>query len=207
MEIRSLEDVRAGDIMICSQAQAPARLGVNLGQLLLKDHFRIGTFTAGHAGVVVPGNRLVEAMPSGARVRDLRETDWSATHMYFRLTEDYVGQCFDAADIALNMVGTPYSFMSYVYLGAYVAGFKPECLARHIDRRHRPENYNLSDGRIVGLALPIEAICSVLAEQAWTLTGKSVIHGTRPQVVTPGMLTRQLWTRPGVIRGGAGIIY
>lgn len=204
MTIQSLHDLRPGDFMLCSQADAPARILVNLGQLLLKDHFRIGEFTAGHAGIIVPGGKLVEAMPSGARVRDLRETDWSPTHAYLRLPEDYFGQADHAALNALAMVGTPYSFMSYAYLGAYIAGFRPECLAKWIDRRNGTiPNFIYDTGiepaRTIGF--PVEAICSVLAEQAWTLTGKKVIRGTRPQVVTPGMLARQLWNYPGVVRG------
>jgi hypothetical protein len=203
MSIGSLGDLRPGDIMLCSQADAPARLLVNIGQLLLHDQFRIGDFTAGHAGVIVPGGKLVEAMPSGARLRDLRETDWSPSHAYLRLPEDYLGQHLDAAKVAAAMIGTPYSFTSYAYLGAYLAGFQPEWLARRIDRRK-----GLVPGWLEGIqpattiGLPVEAICSVLAEQSWTLTGYKVIEGTRPQVVTPGMLARQLWTRPGVIRGG-----
>lgn len=208
--IESLDDVRPGDIMICSQADAPARVLVNLGQLLLKDHFRIGEFTAGHAGIVVPNGKLVEAMPSGALVRDLRKTDWSPTHAYLRLPEDYSGQADHASLNALAMVGTPYSFMSYAYLGAYIAGFQPEFLADWIDRRESTipnfiDDAGIEPARTIGF--PVEAICSVLAEQAWTLAGKKVIEGTRPQVVTPGMLTGQLWTRPGVIRGGMGLVH
>jgi hypothetical protein len=205
MSIGSLEDLRPGDLMIAGQSSAPAKLLVYGGQILLHEQFRIGKFAAGHAGVIVPGGKLVEAMPHGARVRDLRSTDWSPEHMYLRLPEDYPAQHLDAAAVAVAMIGTPYSIASYAYLGAYLAGFRPEWLAERIDRRDHDKLFSLPSGRLPAADLPVEAICSVLAEQAWTLTGKKVIEGTHPQVVTPGMLTLQLWNRTGVERGVAAI--
>lgn len=211
MTIDSLDDVQPGDIMIAGQNAAPAKVVVYLGQLLLGVQFRIGRFAAGHAAVIVPGGKLVEAMPHGARVRNLLPSDWSESHVFFRLPEDYPGQALDAAAVALAMVGTPYSIMSYVYLAAYRFGFKSEWLKNRINRRHAPMSIKFPsapDGsRTIGRKLPVEAICSVLAEQAWTLTGKKVIVGTAPQVVTPGMLTEQLWQRENVIRGGPGLLH
>lgn len=207
MSIRSLEDLRPGDIMISGQSTAPAKLLVYTGQKLLGEHFRVGRFAAGHAGVVTFDGRLVEAMPSGARERDLRPSDWSPAHAYFRLLEDYPGQALDAANVARAMIGTPYSFMSYVYLAAYLRGIKSDWLAARINRRKGTYPAYISHIQPAAtIGLPYEAICSVLADQAWTLTGKKVIQGTRPQVVTPGMLAQQLWGRPGVIRGGEGIL-
>lgn len=204
MSINSLDDVRPGDIMITGQSSAPAKLLVYGGQFLLHEQFRIGRFVAGHAAVIVPNGNLVEAMPNGARYRRLWPSDWVEGNAFLRLPEDYPGQAEDAAAVAMAMIGTPYSIMSYVYLAAYIAGFQPKWLARKIDRRHY-DYYSLPSGRRPLAYLPDEAICSVLAEQAWTITGKKVIEGTAPQVVTPGMLTEQLWTREGVIRGGVGI--
>lgn len=210
MSITSLNDVRAGDILISGQNTAPNKALVYAGQLLLRDHFRIGPFAAGHAAVITPGGKLVEAMPKGARERDLRETDWSPAHWYFRLPEDYVGQHLDAAAVARAMIDTPYSLASYAYMGGYLAGLEFEWLARRINRRRNlmtiPSELYRLHGAFLSVRLPVEAICSVLAEQAWTLTGKKVIHNTRPQVVTPGMLTAQLCFTPGVIRGGAGLL-
>lgn len=207
MSIRSLDDVRPGDIMICGQNTAPNKLLVYSGQILMHDHFRIGRFVAGHAALITPGGKLVEAMPNGARERDLRETDWSPSHAYFRLLEDYPGQALDAAIVARAMIGTPYSFASYAYIGAYLAGYQSDWLAHRIDRRHDDySRFTLPSGHFTSLGLPVEAICSVLVDQCWTLTGKNVIYGTKPQVVTPGMLTNQLWNGRGVIRGGAGIL-
>lgn len=201
--INSLDDLRPGDIMISGQSTAPNKILVYLGQLLLGQQFRIGKFAAGHAGIISTDGRLIEAMPSGARIRELRESDWSEQHRYFRLPEDVIGQREDAAIIGAAMIGTPYSFFSYVYLAAYLAGFQPEWLAKLIDRRVETDVV-LAWGITHKLGLPKEAICSVLAEQAWTLAGKKVVRGTHPQVVTPGMLTEQLLTTPGVIIGGLG---
>lgn len=208
MTIESLDDLRPGDFMISGQSTAPNKLLVYLGHLLIAEHFRIGKFVAGHAGIITPGRKVVEAMPSGARERDLRASDWSPQHMYFRLPEDYPGQHLYAASMARAMIGTPYSFMSYVYLAAYRFGFKSKWLARRIDRRHAvrleyaPLTSLYSDSKVM---VPVEAICSVLAEQAWTLTGKTVVRGTRPQVVTPGMLTKHLCGRSDIIRGGMDV--
>lgn len=208
MSIRSLDDVRPGDFMISGQNTAPNKLLVYGGQMLMHDHFRVGRFVAGHAGIVTPGQKLVEAMPSGARERPLTQDDWSDSHAYFRLLEDYPGQALDASLVARAMVNTPYSFASYAAIGAFLAGYDPKWLQNYINRR-RDEYTRFTlphSGKLITAALPVEAICSVLSEQAWTLTGKKVIVGTKPQVVTPGMLTNQLWNRPGTLRGGAGIL-
>lgn len=205
MSITSLDELRPGDLMIAGQSEAPAKVLVYGGQLLMGEQFRIGKFVAGHAAVVVPGGRIVEAMPHGARVRYLQPSDWSPAHVYFRLPEDYPGQALDAATVALAMIGTPYSIASYAYLAAWRFHFRTEWLKNRIDRRY-DTFINLPSGRQTIMGLPLEAICSVLAEQSWTLTGKKVVHGTAPQVVTPGMLTLQLWQTDGVIRGGAGLL-
>lgn len=207
MSIDSLNDVRPGDFMIAGQNAAPAKALVYTGQWLLKSQFRIGRFAAGHVAVITPGQKLVEAMPHGARERDLRESDWSDNTAFLRLPEDYPGQALDAAYLAQAMVGTPYSIMSYVYIAAYLDGIKSDWLAHRIDRRHDEyTRLTLPSGRLANNTLPVEEICSVLAEQSWAMTmlaGKSVIHGTKPQVVTPGMFTGQLWNRPGVDKGAA----
>jgi hypothetical protein len=55
------------------------------------------------------------------------------------------------------------------------------------------------------LALPCEAICSVLADQAWTLAGHRVMQGVAHQAVTPGAMAGQLWCRSGTTWGGKGL--
>jgi hypothetical protein len=61
----------------------------------------------------------------------------------------------------------------------------------------------VAGGEVIGK--PREAICSVLADQAWALTGKQVMpKGTPHQCVTPGGLAQALlemegarWLWPG----------
>ena len=125
---------------------------------------------------------------------------------YRRLPEDYPGQAADAAAIARLFVseGVRYSFLSYGALALWRWGFKAERLARWIARTQSPRRaYEHPDFL---LELPVEAICSVLVDQCWTLAGHEVVTGTRPQIVTPGMLAMQVWNRPGVVRGGDGVL-
>lgn len=223
-KIRGLHDLRPGDIMF-------GPLGIaNIGQLILGEQFRIGPFAAGHVGVVTEEaycwetgraaardwrTRLVQAMPGGAEEIELTGRHWSPKYVYARLPEDYPGQADDAAAIAQLFVSerVPYSFLSYAALAAWRFGVKAERLAKWIDRRRPPisvmghEWSGVAGGReMIRAALPAEAICSVLADQAWTLAGQEVVTGTRSQIVTPGMLAMQLWRRPGVVWGGAGLL-
>lgn len=210
-KITGLRDLRPGDIMF-----GPLQLA-NIGQLILGEQVRIGPFAAGHVGVVVQaarwaanpvgatpwgsGPRIVQAMPRGAEEVEIGPNrHWTTKYAYARLPEDYPGQAADAAAIARLFVSeqVPYSFLSYAALAAWRFGIKAERLANWIDRRGKllPEF----------VQLPAEAICSVLADQAWTLAGKDVVTGTRSQIVTPGMLAMQLWRRPGVVWCGAGLL-
>lgn len=203
MTINSLDDLIPGDIMIAGQSTRPAKAVVYGGEWLLRESFRIGSFAAGHAAIVIPGGKIVEAMPHGARERDLTPADWSEHTVFVRLPEDYPGQGLDAAAVAQAMIGTPYSIASYIYLVMFLIGFKFGWLAKRIDRRLPEDTLTLPSGRQIKVGLPLEEICSVLVEQAWTLTGYKVIHGTAPQVVTPGMLAKQIWDRLGVIKGAS----
>lgn len=212
---QSLADLRPGDIGF-----GPLTGWANLatvGQLILGEGFRIGTLNVGHVFVVTdnPGDgtvQLVEAMPRGARSiwiepngNGLNADRWTSDYAYVRLPEDYPGQAEDAAAVARAMVGTPYSFLSYAYLAAWKikswAGFDrfPMTgvgrLEKWINRR-RPavKLLGLSPEMMLmpGIALPCEAICSVLADQAWSLTGKRIMHGVGHQCVTPGGLAGRL---------------
>lgn len=190
----ALADLRPGDIGF-GPIKGGAGLLVNAGQLMLGEGFHVGDLDIRHVFVVVeesasigtfrPSARCVEAMPSGAREATMRDR-WTAEYAYARLPEDYPGQANDAAAIARAMIGTPYSFASYAALAAWHFGLKTRRLESWIDRR-RP-----------GTQLPAEAICSVLADQAWTLAGKTVMHGVAHQCVTPGALAGQLLRTDGV---------
>lgn len=166
---------------------------------------------------VITAPRLAQAMPRGAEEIELRiGTHWTPRHAYLRLPEDYPGQATDAAAIARLMVeaGTPYSFASYASLALWRWGMRIDRLERWINRR-RPEALKLPNwsngpdaplypGWTRGGRLPVEAICSVLVDQAWTLAGKNVMPNTAEQAVTPGALANQLWRTAGVVWGLPG---
>jgi len=217
--IDSLADVRPGDLMFAGMNSAPTRALVYAGQFINGEYVRVGQFVVGHVAVAGPRDAqdvptIIEAMPSGARERPMLLSDWSPRTAFARLPEDYPGQADDAAAIARLFVTerVPYSFASYFLIALSRAGIRSERLHRRVDARRPPLGHQRRDEifghRGIGetLALPQEAICSVQAEQSWTLTGAEVVRGTRPQVVMPGMLARQLMHREGVIWGGAGII-
>lgn len=183
---------------------------VSAGQLLLGEGFHVGKLDIRHVFVVTePGPAIgsnlgvVEAMPSGARMMPLNESRWTPEYAYVRLPEDYPGQAADAAAIARAMIGTPYSFASYAALAAWRFGWKTPRLEKWINRREPSEPFegngthaqNGTDGFV---RLPAEAICSVLADQAWALTGKQVMpEGTPHQCVTPGALAAALLETEG----------
>lgn len=228
----SIADLRPGDIGF-GPIRGGAGLLVNAGQLALGEGFRVGTLDVRHVFVVVRGGdepgwpQVVEAMPSGARLKSIAEerllmdvdNRWTSDYAYVRLSEDYPGQAGDAAAVARAMIGTPYSFASYAALALWrlealiqrkTVGSttwrgegKPGMGSRleaWINRR-KPgfEAWNLDGwkGPSAWLELPCEAICSVLADQAWSLTGKKVMQGVAHQCVTPGALAGRLLTMSG----------
>jgi hypothetical protein len=185
---------------------------VNAGQLTLGEGFRIGRFNIRHVFVVteVYGSasaQIVEAMPSGARSNIIGQERWTPEYAYCRPPEDYPGQAADAAAIARAMIGTPYSFASYAALAAWRFGWKTPRLEAWIDRRQAPKHivdapsgngelWTTSRPSLTEVALPAEAICSVLADQSWALAGKQVMpEGTPHQCVTPGALAMALLER------------
>lgn len=233
--INSLADVRPGDVVFMPMSGAPAKALVYAGQAMLGEYVRIGPLAIGHVGIVtqtMPGMltlrddaeyyaapiiRMVQAMPNGAEEVELRpESHWKPSVAFARMPEDYPGQAQDAAAIARVMIGTPYSFASYAALAAWKWGIKTPRLERWINRRREPIRITRHEPLHAaglgypetyqgGVELPAEAICSVLVDQAWSLAGKRVCEGVAHQAVTPGALALQLWRRPGVIWGGAGL--
>lgn len=222
-DIQSLADLRPGDIMFGPIGGAVG-LGVGLGQVLLGEGFRVGTLSVRHVGIVtqaarevppfelpqvkpmgwVDGHRfepprMVQAMPSGAEEVDLTAERWTPRHAYVRLPEGYTGQAEDAAWMAREMVawGVSYSFASYAALAAWHWGYQTPRLERWIDRRRLAGSYFMPSGKVVNLKLPAEAICSVLVDQAWSLTGYRVMEGVARQAVTPGAMADQLMSREG----------
>lgn len=208
--VSTIHDLRPGMIGFGPIA-GPVGVGINIGQRLLGQSFQIGKRVVEHVFVVVncpdiPGQaHCVEAMPSGAREYPFMANRWTSAYAYAQLPEDYPGQSLDAAAIARAMIGTPYSFASYaaIALDRWTGGWPS--LDAWIDRRLEPVPIDWPSGRQdtatghLGVRLPREAICSVLADQAWTLTGKQVMPaGTKPQAVSPGALAGALLQTPGV---------
>lgn len=172
--IRSLADVRPGDICITTMGGfIPGFLPVRLGQMICKESFMIGPYSADHVLICVEAGerkpvaelpngtlfgydgrsamtypRAVQAMPRGAEEITLTPAKhWTDGVAWFRPTEDYPGQAADAAAIARLFVSerVPYSFLSYLALAAWSRGLKVQRLERWIDRR-RPVQWLHSAG-------------------------------------------------------------
>jgi hypothetical protein len=217
--IRSLADVRPGDLFL-GPIGGLAGVAVRLGQLAVDGGWKVGPLDVRHIGVVTEASRtlppgsvhkghtyetglitapkMVQAMPSGAEEIELRQgTHWTPQCAFARMSEDYPGQAADAAAIARAMIGIPYSWASYAALSLYRFGYRAPRLTRWIGRRQDPipweSTYWGTDADEGGsIALPVEAICSVLADQAWSLVGKRVMLRTAPQAVTPSQLGQRL---------------
>ena len=207
----TISDLRPGDIGFGPLNTKAARLLVDAGQLLLGEGFRVGALRIEHVFVVTTealsathdyeGSDpvIVEAMPGGA-CKTMMTGRWTDEYAYVRIPEDYAGQGQDAAAIARAMIGTPYSFASYAALAAWRFGMRTSKLEKWINRRKPFVPLDLHDPNREQpdmVALPAEAICSVLADQAWSLTGKQIMHGVAHQCVTPGALAARLLEMPG----------
>lgn len=149
---------------------------------------------------VITAPLLAQAMPGGAEIIEMRQdTHWTKRCAFARIPEDYPGQAQDAAAIARLMAERQigYSWPSYPALAAYRLGYKAPRLTEWIGRRqpgvyvlptHRPKIVRGS----MEIRLPVEAICSVFADQAWSLAGKRVMEGVAPMAVTPSQLGQRL---------------
>jgi hypothetical protein len=205
--VKTIYDLRPG--MIGFGPLSGAAAAAMWGQFILGEGFTVGRLKVGHVFVITerstwlpsaspyPVVHAVEAMPRGA-VETWISSRWTPKYAYVQLPEDYAGQAADAAAIARAMVGTPYSFASYAALAAWRFGISTPRLEKWIGRRN-PHAFGYNrDGSELEIGLPAEAICSVLADQAWSLTGKKIFDDGRPhQCVTPGALAGRLLSMPG----------
>jgi hypothetical protein len=228
-EIKNLYDVRPGDMYIGNIGGAVG-VGVALGEIVIGDGFRIGQLSARHIGIVTEAGdpttvdgepakrpRMAQAMPGGAEIIDLTPWGhWTPKSVFIRLPEDYPGQALDAAAVAVAMVeaGVAYSPLSYGAIALAWRGIDPPSLLRWINRRGPVQDlagmHKASPGMALGtlsVRMPLEAICSVFFDQAWTLVGKQVMpEGTPAQLVTPGGLARAWFRAPRTVCGGAGLL-
>lgn len=200
--IRSLDDVRPGDIFL-GPIGGFIGLAVGAGELAVDGGLRIGPVDVRHAAIATPGHRLAQAMPSGAEVVRLDPAKhWTDRCMWVRLNEDYPGQAEDAAVVALAMVAAKvgYSFASYPALAAWRCGLATPKLEEWIGRR-QPVIVGLPSGREALAGLPREAICSVFVDQAWSLSYKRIFTDDRPhQCVTPSQLGQRLFWDDSIVR-------
>lgn len=210
--ITRLEDVRPGDVGFGPIGGWFGPL-VSAGELIVDGGFHVGPLDVRHVLIVTEASRVegpqdigafdlggvtapkaVQAMPGGAEEIELKYAmHWTGKWAYARMTEDYPGQALDAAAIARAMLGTPYSPLSYAALAAWHWGLSTPKLEAWIGRRGPLTDIaGISPGRFLSVCLPLEAICSVLADQAWSLTGKKIMTGVPHQCVTPSQFAARL---------------
>jgi hypothetical protein len=212
--IASMEQLRPGDFMFAPiGGVVPGFFPVGVGQALLRESFTIGRVRVRHVAMVITSGRemsrpmIVEAMPSGARARELTHREWQPDHAFCR--PPYEAQGVDpvevarhAAEMVARKIG--YSFGSYVMLAAWRAGLSTPHLEARINRRDAPGLRQARNGRMVPVGYPREAICSVLADQAATMAGFRMMEDIPHQCVTPGALAARLLRMTGSVWGGAG---
>lgn len=172
------DHLRAGDIGLGPIA---GRIGrwVSLGQWLIGDESRFQ-----HAwlclGVVGGVPLLIEAMPSGARIVELRLDRLAPGHAFVRpaLTVEQQAQVYPIAK--QHHEGRKYGFSDYVWIDMWHRGFRPAWFEHYIQHNGRE-------------------ICSQLVVQILhdLEPGFSIFWDRYPQLVTPGALAYS--TDPRVI--------
>lgn len=158
-----------GDIGLTQISGVTGRL-IRFGQWINGDGFA----DYEHAFLVLPGDRLLEAEPGGARIRQLTEYDGSDV-LYVcpkRLTEQQRGGICAAAD---RYVGVPYSFLDYAAIAThrfhlpvpglrrYVASTRHMICSQLVDQCYQDAGVHLfADGRWPGYVTPM-ALYTLLA--------------------------------------------
>ncbi|MHB9862020.1 hypothetical protein [Streptomyces sp. YIM S03343] len=164
------ETPQPGDIGLTSIASPVGRL-IQIGQWLNGDGF--GRYQ--HAFVVLPGDRLIEAMPGGADVAPLSKYDDRDT-LYVSPTGLTDAQRKAIADCALKYLDVPYSFLDYAALAAhrfhipvpglrrYVQSTGHQICSQLCDRAYLDAGQHLfDDGRWEGYVTPMD-LYHLLAE-------------------------------------------
>ncbi|MEW2302060.1 hypothetical protein AB0958_19140 [Streptomyces sp. NPDC006655] len=157
-----------GDIGLTS-ITGPVGWLIKVGQWLNGDGF--GAFQ--HAFIVLPGARLIEAMPGGALVDSLSKYD-DRQVLYVSPADLTPAQRKAIADCALKYQGVPYSFLDYVALALHRFHIPVPGLRRYIE----------STGHM---------ICSQLADRAYRDAGQILFRDGRWEgYVTPMALANEL---------------
>lgn len=188
-------ELRSGDLLFCGIGGfVPGFVPVGVGQAALfvtRRWWRMvfsarQWFHLRHVAVVDVTRAtpyLIQAMPRGAeRVPLDPAKHWVAGCVYVR--PGYAGEAeqgLDVADAAIDYVGTPYGFLTYLKLAAGAFRFRlTEAWLRRLISTRR------------------DMICSQLADQALADAGHHVFtDGRLPQDVVPAELFDALMSQPG----------
>jgi len=186
-------ELKTGDIMFGPiGGVVPGLVPVGIGQLLLFFTRRWwhmirsirSWFEIRHVGVIVRGQAsyVVQAMPGGVEMVDFDPLKhFTSKHLYVRPDYQDVDQAGDVANAALDYVGTPYNFLTYVKLaaGAFRMRLTEQWLIKHMSTR-------------------ADMMCSQHIDQSLTDAGYHVFEdGRLPQDVVPAELLNALIRRPG----------
>ncbi|UQA90901.1 C40 family peptidase [Streptomyces halobius] len=158
-----------GDIGLTQISGVTGRL-IRLGQWLNGDGFA----DYQHAFLVLPDDRLLEAVPGGARIRPL--TQYTGSSVLYVCPEGLTGQQRTAiCDAAMEYVGVPYSFLDYLAIAAhrfhvplpglrrYIASTRHMICSQLVDQCYLDAGVHLfADGRWPGYVTPM-ALYQLLA--------------------------------------------
>jgi cell wall-associated NlpC family hydrolase len=157
-----------GDIGLTT-VQGPVGALIRFGQELNGDGFA----TWEHAFIVLPGDRLIEAQPGGARIGMLSEYD--GRHVMYLSPPGLVpDRRWAICDTAEQYVGVGYGWLDYMALAAHRFHLPAPGLRRYIASTRR-------------------MICSQLVDQAYRDAGVELFaDGRWPGYVTPADLFNRL---------------
>lgn len=152
-----------GDIGLTSITGAVGQL-IRIGQWLNGDGY--GAYQ--HAFIVLPGNRLIEAMPGGAQIVSL-DSYADRDVLYVSPVGITDAQRKAVVDNALRYEGVPYSFLDYIALATHRFRIPGPGLRRYIkstghmicsqlcDRAYRDAGLQIfADGRWSGYVTPMD---------------------------------------------------
>lgn len=169
-----MSDPQPGDFFLVPMV---GRVGflVKVGQWLNGDGWR----KIQHAGILLPNDRTIEAMPGGAMLGNIAwyhpdEIVWSSGFEIVGVGPDYDGpltptERINIVEAALKYKGVPYSFLDYLGLALARFRLRPRWLKRYIastghmicsqlvDQCYQDAGIHLfSDGRIPGDVTPAD---------------------------------------------------
>lgn len=159
-----------GDIGL-ARMDGPTGTLIRIGQWLNGDGF--GDYE--HAFLVLPEGQLIEADPSGTRIRPL--SDYAHTQVLYVCPPDLTQQQRQAICVASrHYIGVPYSFLDYAAIAvhrfhlpvaglrSYVASTRHQICSQLVDQCYEDVGVRLfADGRWPGYVTPV-ALYDLLAK-------------------------------------------